>query len=514
MDEPGPATRRFPSAAGLLVVAWLTWAAAPWAVGHDIPNQRVDRSIQVTIRPGRLEVDYEVSLSELTLTQDLRALVGSLPGGDRASWQARYAEVTAPLNAKGLLVTIDRSPVTLEGRGFDLAVEEHPRYTFHYTADIGTRGHLSLRDQNFVSSEGMSRLAIVARDGAALLGEDLPPERVDEMTFRPVWQLTDAEERRTKRVDVDFVYPARSTPASPAQVSKGPGPGGEMERTQHRSTARPGTWRFDVPRLTELLDRAPTEFSLVVVLLAVTLGAVHAAQPGHGKTLVAIAALGQRARLYQPLLVGLATTATHMGSVLLIALGLWITTETRVADLHQGLTRVAGFAVAATGFWRMGRALGGYDEHAVAAHSPRHASDAGLIYLGAAGGLVPCWDAVSLVVIASALGRLREGIVLVIAFSAGMAMTLVAIGLLVWKLQARALAATRTSRWQHRLNLVCGLVLSALGPLSIPRVLSRLHGQRVTNEASRHGEYCGHQRDRRSRTTLPFARLKVENRVA
>ena len=39
--------------------------------GLDV-NARVDRSIQATLAPGRLAIDYEVSLSELTLTQDLR----------------------------------------------------------------------------------------------------------------------------------------------------------------------------------------------------------------------------------------------------------------------------------------------------------------------------------------------------------------------------------------------------------------------------------------------------------
>ena len=107
---------------------------------HDIPNQRVDRSIQVTLGPGRLEIDYEVSLSELTLTQDLRALTGTLPGGDRSAWLALYAEVTGPLNAKGLAVTVDGQPVILSGQGYDLVVEEHPRYTFHFEAAIPRAG--------------------------------------------------------------------------------------------------------------------------------------------------------------------------------------------------------------------------------------------------------------------------------------------------------------------------------------------------------------------------------------
>ena len=58
---------------GLLLGLAVATTLLPMARSHDIPNQRLDRSIQVTVRPGRLEIAHEVSLSELTLTQDLRA---------------------------------------------------------------------------------------------------------------------------------------------------------------------------------------------------------------------------------------------------------------------------------------------------------------------------------------------------------------------------------------------------------------------------------------------------------
>src|SRR5206468_11995856 len=108
------------------------WAIAglylPAASAHDIPNQRVDRSIQVTLTAGRLEIDYEVSLTELTLTQDLRALVGSRPGADRAEWLDLYGRVTGPLNAKGFLVSVDGVSTGLSAQGYRLTVAEHPRY--------------------------------------------------------------------------------------------------------------------------------------------------------------------------------------------------------------------------------------------------------------------------------------------------------------------------------------------------------------------------------------------------
>ena len=80
-----------------------------------------------------------------------------------------------------------------------------------------------------------------------------------------------------------------------------------------------------------------------------------------------------------------------------------------------------------------------------------------------AGGLVPCWDAVGLLVLAAALGRLGAGVGLVLAFSAGMAAVLVAVGWLAWKIKSAALGLDRQSRWQRRLGLACGLMLAAIG---------------------------------------------------
>src|SRR3954463_5258456 len=83
-------------------------------LAHDIPNARVDRSIQATLLPGRLTIDYEVSLSELTLTQDLRMLIGVLPGADRRDWFVSYGREVGPLNARGFLVNVDREPLELQ----------------------------------------------------------------------------------------------------------------------------------------------------------------------------------------------------------------------------------------------------------------------------------------------------------------------------------------------------------------------------------------------------------------
>lgn len=64
-----------------------------------------------------------------------------------------------------------------------------------------------------------------------------------------------------------------------------------------------------------------------------------------------------------------------------------------------------------------------------------------LVLLGMRGGLVPCWDAILLLCLAISAGRLWLGVPLLLAFSAGLAGVLVALGVaVVW---ARNWAATR-----------------------------------------------------------------------
>jgi ABC-type nickel/cobalt efflux system permease component RcnA len=431
---------------------------------HDIPNQRVDRSIQVTLAPGRLEIDYEVSLTELTLTQDLRSLVGPRPGAERAEWLALYGEVTGPLNAKGFLVSVDGEPIALASAGYRLAVEEHPRYTFHLAATIPAAGRVLIRDTNYASSEGTSRLAIRGRGGVLIEGDDGPPD-VERVPSRPVWDLSDAEERRTKQVDVRYRAPAAQ--AVPSGIGAPSGESGEAPARPAVAQAPPRASDAGEENspwvLSRLLDRGSRLPWTALALIALGLGAAHAIQPGHGKTLVTAAALGPGARFYQPALLGLATTVAHVGSVLLIAAVLWYTGTSRVGTIHLGLAQAAGFVIAASGFWRLGRHFGGHGEHEIEGLGTIERSSLGLIGLGLAGGLVPCWDAVGLLVVAAALGRLTAGVGLVLAFSAGMAAVLVVVGCFAWKLKSSVLGLDRNPAWQRRLGLVCGALLATIG---------------------------------------------------
>jgi nickel/cobalt transporter (NicO) family protein len=446
-------------------VELLFWVAAfssspfPFALAHDIPNERIDRSIQVSLSPGQITIDYEVSLTELTLTQDLRRLIGNLPGADRQAWLARYGQETGPLNAKGMLITVDGEPALLSMKSFDLLVEEHPRFTFHLTGQIPARGRLRVHDTNYVSSEGTSRLAIRGQAGVVVAGDSLPGD-VAQIAIRPVWALSDDEERRTKQVVVEYraaelseALPVNRSSTVPRAVAPATKPAAsEQSPTFDRQ------WR-----LYRLLDETSKASWLMLGLIALLLGAAHAIQPGHGKTLVTAVALGPGVRFYQPAILGLATTLAHVGSVLSIAAVLWYTGATRVGTAHQALTKVAGFVIGAAGLWRIGRSLGGYLEHDDHELPSTAVNARNLIGLGLAGGAVPCWDAVALLLLAAAVGRLAAGIALVMAFSAGMAIVLVVVGVLAMKLKRATLGMEPQGRSRRALGLACGGILALIG---------------------------------------------------
>jgi ABC-type nickel/cobalt efflux system permease component RcnA len=85
--------------------------------------------------------------------------------------------------------------------------------------------------------------------------------------------------------------------------------------------------------------------------------------------------------------------------------------------------------------------------HSHGGHSHSHVPEgkvnmASLIALGASGGLVPCPSALVLLLTAVSLGRAGLGLMLLVAFSAGLALVLMGIGALV--LYAKNLIPERT----------------------------------------------------------------------
>ena len=197
---------------------------------------------------------------------------------------------------------------------------------------------------------------------------------------------------------------------------------------------------------TELLTT--TEFNLKFAIFAAVfsagLGALHALEPGHGKTIVAAYLVGTKGTARHALLLGLIVTASHTAAVYLLgALTLYAQQYILPDRVYPFLGVLSGIIVAATGLYLLLQRIAGPefahshgegpDAHSqlpnVASLAPNKLGLRNLTLLGITGGMVPCPAALVVLLSAVSLHRAGLGLFLILAFSLGLAAVLIAMGL-------------------------------------------------------------------------------------
>lgn len=213
-------------------------------------------------------------------------------------------------------------------------------------------------------------------------------------------------------------------------------------------------------RLIRRRDIGPAAL-LIGLAAAFGLGALHALSPGHGKTIVAAYLVGSRGTIRHALFLGAMVTFTHTASVFLLGLGTLFLSEYVVPDkIYPLLGTVSGLMIVGIGaslFYKRLQAMlhmhahhhahahphvphGHHHDHGHAhhhgpgghSHIPEGEVTLGsLVGLAVSGGLVPCPSALVLLLGSISIGRPGLGLVLLTAFSLGLAGVLIAIGVAV-----------------------------------------------------------------------------------
>ncbi len=433
------------------------WLVAATVVGsaHPMGNFSISHYARFDIRPERIELTYALDFAEIPTFELLQSW--NLDGRDRDAVIAR-ATTEAPRWLSGLRIAaggrqiapraVNASAVMQDGAG------GLPVLRVTITAALPASRNIEYEDRNYPSRTGWKEIVIAPRGGvrttAATQGAE---DRSRALAMYPL----DATVAPPQDLKASFRWSPPAT--APRVISNRPA----TEPKAAVVAPPPSTPIGAVVRgdfLSRMLGGAAITPAMMLIGIAVAfgLGAMHAFSPGHGKTIVAAWLVGSRGTIRHAALLGGIVTFTHTAAVFALGAGVlffqrYVVPE-KVIPVLSAVSGISIVLIGATLLYQRSRFLAhqrAHDHHHHHHHDRHHhhghahdhhphghahtpdgnVSLASLIALGVSGGLVPCPSALVLLLSAIALGRTALGMLLLVAFSAGLALVLMAIGIAV-----------------------------------------------------------------------------------
>jgi nickel/cobalt exporter len=399
----------------VLVLAVLALVVPGAALAHPLGNFTINRYAGIELSGNRVYLHYAVDLAEIPAFQEGKRF--RRPG--IAARLARQLKLTIDGRARRLRI-LDTALASRPGAG---GLET---LLFDAVYDAGPGGtKLVFRDGNYARRLGWKEVVVRSERGARIVSSTAPSRSI-------------SNELRA--------YP-KDLLREPSDV------------TSAEVTFRPGTLPGDSPHLGSglaaerrssgfeaLIGRDDVGPGLIVLSLALALfwGAAHALSPGHGKAIVAAYLVGSRGSARHAFALGGIVTVTHTIGVFALGLVTLALSEFIVPeDLYPWLNLVAALLVVGVGVTVLRHRIRGWlharhghdhhhhhhhhhhhDDHD---HGPRSRS---LLAAGISGGLIPCPTALVVLLAAISLHRVGFGLLLIVAFSLGLAAAITGIGLL------------------------------------------------------------------------------------
>ncbi len=449
-----------------LILPLFLAAAALFA--HPMGNFSVSHYSRIEAGAGGAKIHYVLDLAEIP-TFELLQEWGLTSASPQAEVDAKAGQQMRKWSRNLKIVSGGREvPAQVVGSSAALDKGAGGMAILRVTAELtaATGANFTYEDRNYPDRAGWKEIVIrsapdTVLDAAEPKGED----RSHELTAYPQDPLVAPPQ--------DLRASVRWHATAPLVSAAGAKPGIEAQSapaTQAAATSQPGqTGPGMVVRgdyLSRLLHQANLGWGTILLGLAVAfgLGAVHALSPGHGKTIVAAYLVGARGTPKHAAFLGAMVTFTHTISVFFLGLvTLFLSKYVLPETIYPVLGTISGLSIVWIGgtlFYKRLRKAFGYDHghahhHHRHHHGHEHAHEHGglvhdhgdgrvhshvpegeitmgsLIALGASGGLVPCPSALVLLLSSVALGRVGVGLVLLVAFSLGLAAVLTGIGMTV-----------------------------------------------------------------------------------
>jgi nickel/cobalt transporter (NicO) family protein len=380
----------------LLLLCGVVWALVLPAVAsaHPLGNFTINRFSRVEVAGPRVYVHYVLDLAEIPTFQ-----AGTIDAPGLAGRIARGAELTVA-GRRAPLVPVDWALAHPNGAG---GLKTTRFEVILRGPLLRGRSEVGYRDRNYAGRIGWKEIVV----GTA-------PSRSHELRAYPKNLL--------------------SSPLEVTHVRTSLVPGTVPETRPHvtRGAALRAPDRVADSGFASLVARDHLGVWVVLASLAVALfwGAAHALSPGHGKTIITAYLVGRRGTPRHAALLGLIVTVTHTIGVFALGIVTLVLSRFIVPEqLYPWLNLASGLLVVGIGLSVLRSRLRhrGHRHHQ---HDHAHdLSRRSLLAVGVSGGLLPCPSALVVLLAAISLHRVGFGLLLIVAFSAGLALTITGIGL-------------------------------------------------------------------------------------
>jgi ABC-type nickel/cobalt efflux system permease component RcnA len=502
------------------LVLLLLFAGASTVGAHPVPKANHDRTLVIRLTPEAVIIDYRLELDEYRAHEDLKKAddVDLEEIDNRKDFHATFRRYHAGVLGNNLVATLDGKELEFTCIYQQHQVLDHVRCDYRFRAPWKLS---SDKPNRFTFYEGNYErdafsLLYVSLDASPqlTLRDVIAPD--DELLRRPPDKRKPGDEDRLRKVSATVlviqsslpgvVRPAlppdpeelrhaasrrwrkvagrsKPVPSFPVGTERPPPPAGEVVGQSKSLLPDPPLPEAESKptsghsRLLDLLLDTRQGLA-VLLLLAAGFGAAHALTPGHGKTLVAAYLIGQRGTVWHAFVLGGVTALTHTGGVILLAILLALYfRDVSPGAIQSALSLVGGLLVTGLGAWLFLQRLtgrpdhihlgGGHHHHEPSAPSPDGARATWwqIVVLGISGGIVPCWDAILLLTFS--LSRLWLGVLLLLAFSVGLAGVLVVLGIVVVRggeaARARLGDQERFQKVVKALPILSAAVITVLG---------------------------------------------------
>ncbi len=275
------------------------------AGAHPLGNFSVNELAALDLRPDRVDVAVTVDLAELptlqekpgpSSCQDFAGAFAVTVDGQRLMWTVRAGEIALTPGSAGLSTS---------------------RFSCTLTAPVSSPSTVDVVNGYRADRIGWRELTAVGH-GVHLVDSPIPAQSVSGgLTAYPQDLLSSPLDVRSAKL----------------RVEPGDGPSSSAAARLPGASWIPGSrWLVGAEETLRGWVADPhlgPAVGVLAVLLALVLGAAHAALPGHGKTVMAAYLAGRHGRPRDALAVGATVTATHTGGVLV--LGLLLTTVAGLA---------------------------------------------------------------------------------------------------------------------------------------------------------------------------------------